>query len=74
LFFLPRAVYPDNPLLPYLLAGPRFFAGTLTLGEFVQINGAFGRVEGSLGWLMTTYPAFAEWRATPDRLSNSSAF
>jgi putative ATP-binding cassette transporter len=54
--------------LPYIVAGPRYFAGAITLGEFVQINGAFANVEGSLAWFIGAFPTFAEWRATVDRL------
>ncbi len=54
--------------LPYLVAAPRFFMGAITLGEFIQINGAFSSVDGSLAWFMRMFPTLAEWRATIDRL------
>jgi len=54
--------------LPYFVAGPRYFLGAITLGEFVQINNAFGHVSGDLAWFIGMRPSLAEWRATLERL------
>ncbi len=54
--------------LPYFVAAPRYFMGGITLGEFIQINGAFSQVDSSLAWITRMFPAIADWRATVDRL------
>jgi len=52
-----------------LLASPRYFAGAIPLGTLVQISNAFERVNESLSWFIGSYPVFAEWRATVERLN-----
>jgi vitamin B12/bleomycin/antimicrobial peptide transport system ATP-binding/permease protein len=54
--------------LSLLLASPRYFAGAILLGALVQISNAFERVNEALSWLIGSYPIYAEWRATADRL------
>jgi len=58
--------------LSLLMASPRFFAGAILLGVLVQISNAFERVNEALSWLIASYPVFAEWRATADRLVEMS--
>lgn len=54
--------------LSLVLASPRYFSGAIQLGVLVQISNAFERVNEALSWLIGSYPAYAEWRATADRL------
>ncbi len=54
--------------LSLLLASPRYFSGTILLGALIQISNAFERVNEALSWLIGSYPVYAEWRATADRL------
>ncbi len=56
-------------VFPILLAAPRYFAGTIQLGELMQISSAFGRVQDSLSWIITNYSNLAAWTATTHRLS-----
>ncbi len=58
--------------LSLLMASPRYFAGIILLGVLVQISNAFERVNEALSWLIGSYPVFAEWRATADRLVEMS--
>ena len=54
--------------LSLILASPRYFSGAIPLGGLVQISNAFERVNEALSWLIGSYPMYAEWRATADRL------
>ena len=55
-------------IFPILVAAPRYFAGTISLGVLTQISNAFGQVQGSLSWFIESYPDLATWKATVDRL------
>lgn len=55
-------------IFPFLVAGNRYFAGTIQLGGLMQISNAFGQVQGSLSWFIGAYAGFASWKATSDRL------
>jgi putative ATP-binding cassette transporter len=57
-------------VFPFIVAAPRFFSGTIQLGELMQISSAFGRVQDSLSWLVDNYSSLAAWRATTDRLTS----
>ncbi len=56
-------------VFPMVVAAPRFFAGTMTLGDLFQTADAFGQVQGSLSWVVTAYTQLASWRATVERLT-----
>ncbi|KYZ78172.1 ABC transporter ATP-binding protein [Anaerosporomusa subterranea] len=55
-------------IFPYIVAGPRYFAGQIQLGGLMQIASAFGRVQDALSFIVETYPELAEWRAVVNRL------
>ena len=55
-------------IFPVLVASPRFFSGAIPLGVIFQIASAFGQVQSSLSWFVNAYGAFANWKATVDRL------
>lgn len=54
--------------VPLLLSAPRFFAGTISLGQLTQLTGAFGRVQGSLNFFINSYEIIAGWWAVTERL------
>jgi putative ATP-binding cassette transporter len=56
-------------IFPFLVASPRFFSGAMPLGGIFQIASAFGQVQGALSWFLNSYTAFANWKATVDRLT-----
>ena len=58
------------PLVPLLLAAPKFLQGHLTLGELMQIAAAFVQVHLSLNWLAIR---IAEWLASARRVVELSA-
>jgi len=55
-------------IFPFVVAAPRFFSGAIPLGGLMQTASAFGYVRESLSWFINVYAAFAEWKATVDRL------
>ena len=55
-------------IFPFVVAAPRFFSGAIPLGGLMQTSSAFGFVRESLSWFISVYPAFAQWKATVDRL------
>ncbi len=58
----------SNSIVPYVIAAPGFFAGTLSLGSVVQTNIAYGQVSGALVWFVNAYQEIANWRASIERL------
>ena len=56
-------------VFPLIVASPRYFSGAIQLGQLMQINSAFGRVQDSLSWLVDNYMSIAIWKATTDRLA-----
>jgi putative ATP-binding cassette transporter len=57
-------------IFPFVVASPRFFSGAMPLGGIFQIASAFGQVQGALSWFINAYGAFANWKATVDRLTS----
>ena len=57
-------------IFPFIVAAPRFFSGTIQLGELMQIASAFDRVQTALSWFVENYSTLATWRATADRLTH----
>jgi putative ATP-binding cassette transporter len=55
-------------IFPYIVVSPRFFSGAIPLGAIFQTASAFGQVQGSLSWFINAYVAYAQWKATVDRL------
>ncbi len=56
-------------IFPFMVAAPRYFAGSLQLGGLMQTASAFGQVQDALSWFVNAYTQLAEWRATVDRLT-----
>ncbi|HZH27908.1 MAG TPA: ABC transporter ATP-binding protein/permease [Azospirillaceae bacterium] len=56
-------------IFPFLVGAPRFFAGTITLGQLMQISNAFGQVQNSLTFFVDAYTQLANWAATVRRLT-----
>lgn len=56
-------------VFPYVVAGPRYFAKVLELGDMTQIASAFGSVQGSLSWFVSGYEDLMQWRAVVARIS-----
>jgi len=56
-------------IFPYVFASPRYFRGEIPLGGLVQTAQAFGQVQDSLSYLVSSYAEIAEWRAVIERLA-----
>ena len=57
-------------VFPMIVAAPRYFSKAIQLGDLMQINSAFGRVQDALSWFVDNYSSLAAWRATTDRLTS----
>lgn len=55
--------------VPYLINGPRFFAGLMTFGDLMQATQAFMRVRVGLSWFIYKYKDIALLRSVVQRLS-----
>ena len=55
-------------IFPLLMAAPRFFSRHMDLGGLMQTVDAFGQVQGSLSFLVTSYATIASWHAVINRL------
>ena len=56
------------PVVPLVVALPRYLAGDIQLGGLMQTAQAFSSVQWALSWLIDNFPRFAEWRASIDRV------
>jgi putative ATP-binding cassette transporter len=56
-------------ILPYAILARPFFTSQIPLGTLMQTAGAFGQVQTSLSFFVTSYSRLAEWKAVVDRLS-----
>lgn len=56
-------------VFPFILQAPRFFAGTIKLGDVMQTSEAFGQVQSALSFFRMSYDEFAQYRAVLDRLT-----
>ncbi|MDR2789298.1 MAG: ABC transporter ATP-binding protein/permease [Candidatus Accumulibacter sp.] len=54
--------------LPYLIIGPRYFAGAITLGAVQQLSQSFSRVRMALSWFVFAYKDLALLRSVFLRL------
>ena len=55
-------------IFPFMVQAPRYFRGELPLGGLMQTAQAFGQVQDSLSFIVTSYTDIAEWRAVILRL------
>ena len=56
------------PVVPLVLALPRYLAQEIALGGLMQTAQAFSSVQWALSWLIDNFPKFADWRASADRV------
>lgn len=58
-----------SPVLPVLLATPKYLTGELTLGAVMQLAAAFVAVLAALNWFVENYIRLAEWSASACRVA-----
>jgi putative ATP-binding cassette transporter len=56
------------PVVPLLIAAPKYLQGALSLGEVMQLASAFIQVQLAIGWLVDNYWRLAEWQASARRV------
>ena len=56
-------------IFPFVVAAPRYFRGEFALGGLMQTASAFGQVQDSLSYIVSSYTDIAEWRAVVARLA-----
>jgi putative ATP-binding cassette transporter len=56
-------------IFPFVVAAPRYFDKAIQLGGLMQISSAFGQVQDSLSFIITSYTEIAEYQAVVQRLS-----
>jgi putative ATP-binding cassette transporter len=58
------------PVIPIILAAPKYLSGELSLGQLMQAASAFTIVQQSFGWLVDNYPRLADWNASARRVAS----
>ena len=61
------------PVVPLVLCAPKFLDGSMTLGEVMQVAGAFIYVQSAFNWLVDNYPRLADWLASVRRVGSLMA-
>ena len=56
------------PIIPLLLATPKYLSGELSLGGVMQVVAAFSAVQGALIWFVDNLVRLAEWYASAARV------
>jgi putative ATP-binding cassette transporter len=56
-------------IFPVIIVAPRFFRGQILLGGLMQTAAAFGQVQDSLSFIVSSYTDIASWRSVVERLS-----
>jgi putative ATP-binding cassette transporter len=57
-----------NPVVPLLLATPKYLAGDLTLGDVTQLAAAYVQVQVAISWFVDNYRRVAECYASVRRV------
>jgi vitamin B12/bleomycin/antimicrobial peptide transport system ATP-binding/permease protein len=60
-------------VFPFLVAAPRYFNHVIQLGGLMQIASAFGRVQNSLSFIVSSYTEIAQYQAVVQRLARFRA-
>jgi len=55
-------------IFPIIVAAPRYFRGAIHLGGLIQTATAFGQVQDSLSFIISSYTDIAAWRSVVERL------
>ena len=56
------------PVVPLLLAAPKYLGGEMTLGGVVQVAAAFVTVQSALNWFIDNFVRIAEWMGSANRI------
>jgi len=56
------------PVVPILLAAPKYLSGELTLGAVMQLATAYGPVTAAIAWGVDNFRAISNWHASARRV------
>ena len=56
-------------IFPFVVAAPRYFDKAIQLGGLMQISSAFGQVQESLSFIISSYTEIAEYQSVVQRLA-----
>lgn len=56
-------------VFPFMVAAPRYFHKVIQLGGLMQIANAFGQVQTSLSFIVSSYTEIAQYQAVVERLA-----
>lgn len=56
------------PIVPLLLAAPKYLSGDLSLGAIIQVAAAFSAVQAALIWFVDNFVRLSEWYASVVRV------
>ncbi len=62
-----------STIFPYVVVAPAYFAGQIQLGQLMQTASAFGSVQGSFSFFVSSYVSLAEWASVVQRLTGFEA-
>jgi putative ATP-binding cassette transporter len=58
-----------NPIIPLLLAAPKYMDGELTLGGVMQLASAYMPMQGALCWAIDNFRLVSQWHASAFRVA-----
>lgn len=58
------------PVIPLLLAAPKYMSGELSLGSVMQVAAAFVQVQIAFNWIVENFMRIAEWLASARRVND----
>lgn len=61
------------PVVPLLLAAPKYLSGEMSLGDVVQVAAAFVAVQNAFNWVLDNFMRIAEWLASARRVDELAA-
>jgi vitamin B12/bleomycin/antimicrobial peptide transport system ATP-binding/permease protein len=64
-----RRIRAGGDHFPIVVVAPRYFRGQILLGGLMQTASAFGQVQESLSFIVSSYTDIAAWRAVVERLA-----
>lgn len=62
-----------STIFPYVVVAPAYFTGQIQLGQLMQTASAFGSVQGSFSFFVSSYVSLAEWVSVVQRLTGFEA-
>jgi putative ATP-binding cassette transporter len=58
-----------TPVVGLLVCMPKYLAGSMNLGEVVQVAAAFAIVQNAFNWITDSYARLAEWASSANRVA-----